>query len=869
MAKQNYNPAEIEPRWQAYWEEEGVFRCLNPGDAGFDESRPKYYVLDMFPYPSGAGLHVGHPEGYTATDIMARFKRMRGFNVLHPMGWDAFGLPAEQHAIRTGTHPAISTAENINMFRRQLKALGFSYDWDREFATTDEEYFRWTQWIFSQLYERGLAYVSEVPVWWCPEMGTVLANEEVINGRSERGDFECERRPLKQWMLRITDYAERLLADLDGLDWPESVKTMQREWIGKSEGAEVSFQVAGHQDAVIDVFTTRPDTLFGASFMVLAPEHPLVDQITSAAQKDAVADYKRMAASKSELDRTDLAREMSGVFTGAYGLNPLFAADDPRAKLPVWIADYVIVTYGTGAIMAVPAGDDRDFRFTQEFDLPVPAIFAPKTGDADRDAAIAAGKECFVGEAPYINSSNAEIDLTGKSMVEAKKLVIEYLSGREVGKSKITYRLRDWLFSRQRYWGEPFPVLHYEDGSHALVPDSDLPITLPEVDDYRPSGRPEALLAKAEDWVKTRDAAGRECKRETNTMPNWAGSCWYYLRFLDPKNSQRFVSEAAEKYWMPVDLYIGGVEHAVLHLLYARFWHKVLYDLGQVHTKEPFQKLYNQGMILSFAYEDERGATVPVSDAEEDGEAYRHKKTGVPLKQVVAKMSKTLQNVVNPDEVISDYGADTLRLYEMFMGPLADAKPWNTKDVPGTHRFLNRVWRLICPEDSEQGSIHAHLAAERDSDADLERLLHRCIHKVAGDIERLAFNTAIAAMMNFVNEATKAGDKLSRSQALRFVQCIAPFAPHLGEELWSRLGGGEVLVYASWPLVDESLLQDDMVEMAVQILGKLRARIQVPADAGEDVILEMARAAVKDQLAGKTIRKEIVVKGRLVNFVAN
>ncbi|MHC5066781.1 MAG: leucine--tRNA ligase, partial [Planctomycetota bacterium] len=567
MAKQNYNPAEIEPRWQAFWEQEGVFRCSNPGDADFDESRPKYYVLDMFPYPSGAGLHVGHPEGYTATDIIARYKRMRGFNVLHPMGWDAFGLPAEQHAIRTGTHPAISTEQNINMFRRQLKALGFSYDWDREFATTDEEYFRWTQWIFSQLYERGLAYVSEVPVWWCPEMGTVLANEEVINGRSERGDFECERRPLKQWMLRITEYAERLLEDLDDLDWPESVKTMQREWIGKSEGAEVSFRVADHPDAMIDVFTTRPDTLFGASFMVLAPEHPLVDQITSPEQKVAVDEYKRMAASKSELDRTDLAREMSGVFTGAYGLNPLFEADDPRARLPVWIADYVIVTYGTGAIMAVPAGDDRDFRFTEKFDLPVPAIFAPKTGDAERDAAIAAGKECFVGEAPYINSSNAQIDLSAMGMLEAKKAVIDFLAERKVGEAKITYRLRDWLFSRQRYWGEPFPVVHYEDGTHALVPDAELPITLPEVDDYRPSGRPEALLAKAEEWVETTDAKGRACKRETNTMPNWAGSCWYYLRFLDPKNSQRFTGEAAEKYWMPVDLYIGGVEHAVLHLL--------------------------------------------------------------------------------------------------------------------------------------------------------------------------------------------------------------------------------------------------------------------------------------------------------------
>ncbi|MCB9870021.1 MAG: leucine--tRNA ligase [Planctomycetes bacterium] len=862
----SYDPQEIEPRWQARWDEQQTFRARNPGDPDFDPDQPKYYVLDMFPYPSGAGLHVGHPEGYTATDILARARRKQGFNVLHPMGWDAFGLPAEQYAIQTGTHPNVSTNANIDNFRRQLKALGFSYDWSRELSTTHPRYVRWTQWIFARLYERGLAYLAEVPVWWCEQLGTVLANEEVIDGRSERGDFPCVRRPLKQWMLRITAYAQRLLDDLDGLDWPESVKTMQREWIGRSEGAEAEFDVVGHE-VRIRVFTTRPDTLFGASFMVLAPEHPLVAQITTDAQRQAVADYQAQAAAKSELDRTDLAKEMTGVWTGAYALNPLYPEDDPRARLPVWIADYVIVTYGTGAIMAVPAGDERDARFAGVFGLPIPPIFAADTGDPERDARIRSGAECWSGPADYIHSSNDDLDLAGMDLAAAKQAVTGWLEARGRGAAKVTYRLRDWLFSRQRYWGEPFPVLHCEDGSIELVPDDQLPVELPAMSEFAPSGKAEPPLAKATEWLRATDSAGRPARRETNTMPNWAGSCWYYLRFMDPRNETALVAPEVERYWGPVDLYIGGTEHAVLHLLYARFWHKVLFDLGVVSTTEPFQKLYNQGMILSFAYQDARGATVAVDQAEEvaDGE-FRHKDSGEPLTRVVAKMSKTLKNVVNPDDVIHNFGADTLRLYEMYMGPLADPKPWNTKDVAGVHRFLNRVWRLVVPKE-EGVDLRPNLRTEQAADPALERLLHRTVHKVTGDIDKLAFNTAIAAMIVWVNEATKAQDALSRSQIARFLGVLNPFAPHLTEELWSRLGLPGDASLAVWPEVDPAQLVDDDVELVVQVLGKLRGRIVVPNGSADADVLAAAREAVAEHLTGKTIVKEIVVPGRLVNFV--
>jgi leucyl-tRNA synthetase len=866
--KQTYRPSEIEPKWQAFWDAHEVFRTPNPGDPDFDPSKPKFYALDMFPYPSGAGLHVGHPEGYTATDIVSRYKRATGHNVLHPMGWDAFGLPAEQYAIQTGRHPAETTRENVETFRRQLKALGFSYDWSREFGTCDPDYFRWTQWIFERLHEQGLAYQSNAPVWWCEALGTVLSNDEVVDGRSERGDHPCERRPLRQWMLKITAYAERLLRDLDPLDWTESLKTQQREWIGRSEGAEIEFDVEGHE-ARIRVFTTRPDTLFGASFMVLAPEHPLVEVITTPGQRAEVEAYVRRAAAKSELERTDLAKDKTGVFTGGEALNPLFPPDDPRARLPVWIADYVLASYGTGAIMAVPAGDQRDFEFATRFGLPIPPIFAPETGDAERDQAVREGRACCTDEVPYANSRNEDgLDLLGLSKVDAVRATIRWLAARGRGEARVQYKMRDWLFSRQRYWGEPFPVLFRSDGSVELVAEAELPVLLPEMEDFSPHGTPESPLSRAVDWVNTRAADGTPARREINTMPGAAGSSWYFLRFCDPHNDDEFCSRAASDYWLPVDLYVGGTEHAVGHLLYSRFWTKVLHDLGLVKVHEPFHKLYNQGMILSFAYEDGRGATVPTAVVEDLGDgSYRHRETGEELRQIVTKMSKRYGNVVNPDEVVREYGADTLRLYEMYMGPLADPKPWNPKDVPGVHRFLGRVWRLCVPEDLDAGPIHAHLRADREPDAALERALHRCIDKVRGDIERLAFNTAIASMMMFVNEATKAIDRLTRSQLLRFAQILAPFAPHLGEELWARLGGAGLLAYATWPQVDPALLLDDEVELAVQVLGKVRARITVGRSAGQPEVLAAARAAVAALLEGRTVVKEIVVPGKIVNFV--
>ncbi|MBM4060191.1 MAG: leucine--tRNA ligase, partial [Planctomycetes bacterium] len=859
--KQTYDPATIEPKWQQFWREHRVFRALNPGDPGFDRKQPKFYALDMFPYPSAAGLHVGHPEGYTATDIVSRWKRAKGCNVLHPMGWDAFGLPAEQYAIQTNTHPARTTAANIETFRRQLQTLGFSYDWEREVSTADPAYFRWTQWIWKQLHQRGLAYESNAPVWWCEELGTVLANDEVINGRSERGDHPCERRPLRQWLLKITDYAERLLTELEPLDWSESLKTMQREWIGKSEGAEVDFDVIEEPGTRIRVFTTRPDTLFGASFMVLSPEHPLVGRITAPAQRALVEAYQKAAAGKSELERTELAKEKTGVWTGACAQNPLYADGDERGRIPIWIADYVIVTYGTGAIMAVPAGDERDFAFAQEFGLPIPGIFAPSTGDAEADQKVARGERCCTDEVPYAahcRTADGSLSLHGLSLAEGKRATIDWLAARGRGAAKVTYKLRDWLFSRQRYWGEPFPVLHTQDGVE-LVPDAQLPVRLPHMDDFEPGGVPESPLIRARDWVETRDQKGRPAQREINTMPGAAGSSWYFLRFCDPHNQKEFCSAAASDYWLPVDLYVGGTEHAVGHLIYSRFWTKVLHDAGLVKVQEPFQKLYNQGMIQAFAYQDARGAIVPAKDTKEQGDDVVHAATGEKLTCIVTKMSKRYGNVVNPDDVVGEYGADTLRLYEMYMGPLADSKPWNPKDVPGVYRFLQRSWRLAVPEFREHGPIHAHLRQDRPADPELEKALHRTIHKVDGDIERLAFNTAIAAMMIFVNEATKAMDRLNRSQLLRFAQILQPFAPHLAEELWARLSGQGLLTRAPWPAVDPAQLVDDEVELAVQVNGKVRGRVLVPTNAGNDAVLAAARAAVASHLDGKTVQKEIVV----------
>ena len=850
---QEYDFTAIEKKWQKYWEENHVFRARD-----FDP-RPKYYVLDMFPYPSGAGLHVGHPEGYTATDIICRYKRMRNFNVLHPMGWDAFGLPAEQYAVETGTHPAITTQKNIDNFRRQIKSLGFSYDWEREINTTSPDYFKWTQWIFMQLYKKGLAYLDEVAVNWCPALGTVLANEEVIDGRSERGNHPVYRRPMKQWMLKITAYAERLLNDLELLDWPEGVKEMQRNWIGKSTGAEVKFVTDGGE--TITVYTTRPDTLFGATYMVLAPEHPLVDAITTPECRAAVDAYREQAAAKSELARTELATEKTGTFTGAYAVNPVNGV-----KIPIWIADYVLASYGTGAIMAVPAHDTRDFDFAKTFDLPIKCIIAPDPAEAAEAGcdveAVLAGKSCWTGEGKLINSANSDgLDLNGMSVAESKPAATRWLEARGLGKEAVKYKLRDWLFSRQRYWGEPFPIIHYEDGSIELVPEDELPVNLPEMEDFKPSGTGEPPLSKATEWLNYVDPkTGRRGKRETNTMPQWAGSCWYYLRYIDAHNAGAAWDPAREKYWMPVDLYVGGAEHAVLHLLYARFWHKVLFDAGLVSTPEPFMKLINQGMILGLSYKDQRGALVPTDQVEFTPAGPVRKADGEPLTEFPAKMSKSLRNVVNPDDVIREYGADSMRLYEMFMGPLEATKPWSTKGVEGVFRFLKRAWRLVA--DTE--------IVDEPCTKEQQRLLHATVKKVTGDLETFNFNTAISAMMIFLNDFSKL-EKVPRSAAETFVLLLSPFAPHLGEELWSMLGHKETLAYEPWPTWDEALLKVDEIEILVQVLGKPKARLMMPVGIAQDEAekLALANGDVQKAIAGKTVRKVIFVPGRLLNIVAN
>jgi len=873
MSSHKYQPSSLEPKWQEYWLKNKTFRTPNPGEADFDASRPKYYVLDMFPYPSGAGLHVGHPEGYTATDILARYKRMKGFNVLHPMGWDAFGLPAEQYAVQTGTHPSITTRTNIETFRRQIQSLGFSYDWDREISTTHPAYVRWTQWIFSLLYEtwfdetqgkgrpiselpipegltpaqktafinsKRLAYIDEMAVWWCSALGTVLANEEVIDGKSERGGHQCMRLPLRQWMLRITAYAGRLGRDLDNVDWPDETKKQQREWIGESEGAEVDFQVDGSPDK-IRVFTTRPDTLYGATFMVLAPEHVLVHKLTTPENADAVHEYVLKTASKSELERS-ANKEKTGVPLGSYALNPVNGE-----RIPIWISDYVLATYGTGAIMSVPGHDERDGEFARQFGLHIVEVVQAPEGF----------EGCFTGDGIAINSPI----FNGLTTPEAKKKIIAHLESEGKGKGKIQYRLRDWIFSRQRYWGEPFPIIHRQDGSIELVADSNLPVELPELEDFRPSGNPEPLLAKARDWLHTKDSAGKEALRETNTMPNWAGSCWYYLRFMDPRNTENPWDSEKEKYWMPVDLYVGGREHAVLHLLYARFWHKVLFDRGYVSTPEPFRKLFHQGMILGLAYEDSEKKLVPSDEVSEvDGVHVAH---GKPVRQVVAKMSKSLKNVINPDDILKEFGADSLRMYEMFMGPLDITKPWNTKDVGGVSRFLQRVWRLLI--DEETGELRPAGLADAP---ELERALHRCIKKVSDDIERMAFNTAVSAMMIFLNEAsTTNAPLLSQSQRERLVLTLAPFAPHMCEELWERLGHKKTLAYHDYPSYAEEMLLDDVIEVPVQVNGKLRARLQVSPEISKDDLEKMARAAVAEWLEGKETKKVVVIPKRMVNLV--
>ena len=856
-----YDPRAIERRWQARWAAERTFRTPNPGDSDFDPSKPKYYVLDMFPYPSGAGLHVGHPMGYIGSDIVARRKRMEGHNVLHPMGYDAFGLPAEQYAITTGKHPAETTAANIENYRRQLQLIGFSYDWDREFATCDPSYYRWTQWIFARLYDRGLAYQTEVPVWWCEALKTVLANEEVINGRSERGDHPCERRPLKQWMLKITAYADRLIDDLDDLDWPESVKTMQREWIGRSEGAEIEFPVEG-SDERLRVFTTRPDTLYGATFMVVAPEHPLTAALTTEAQRGEVEAYVQAAASKSDLERTDLAKDKTGVFTGAYGLNPLLPADDPRAKVPIWVADYVLAGYGTGAIMCVPGHDERDWEFAEKFGLEIRRV----VGDSPTDTEPL--EECRAEQGVAVNSDLWD----GLPTPEAKARAIELLVERGAGEAKITYRLRDWLFSRQRYWGEPFPVLHKGDGTHRRVPDGSLPVELPPMDDFAPSDDGKPPLSKAVDWVRTTDPdTGEPVERDTDTMPGWAGSCWYHLRFMDPGNDGAPLSDEASDYWGNVDLYIGGTEHAVLHLLYARFWHKVLFDEGLVRTKEPFERLFNQGMLTAFAYKDSTGRLVPNDEVNEEVDPPVLNSDGSTVERIVAKMSKSLKNVVNPDDVCERYGVDTFRLYEMFMGPLSDSKPWNPRDVPGCRRFLDKLWRLLVDPEGETG-VHAHLATATDAEpagaaAGLERSLARALERIDHSFEGFNFNTAIAALMTFVNDATKAREALRRDQAERLVLALSPFAPHVAEELWERMGHEGSIAHEAWPTYDPKWLVEDEIEFVVQVNGKLRGRLKAAKECPKDELEERARVEAGKHLDGVQVVKTIVVPGKLVNFV--
>lgn len=794
----------VEKKWQDYWRDNSTFRADDTSD------RPKFYVLDMFPYPSGAGLHVGHPEGYTATDIVARFKWMNGFNVLHPMGWDSFGLPAEQHALQTGIHPEITTKRNIATFKRQILSLGLAYDWDRELATTDPDYYRWTQWIFLKLFEKGLAYQTNVDVNYCPELGTVLADEEVIDGKSERGGFPVERRSMRQWMLKITAYADRLLDDLESVDWPENIKEMQRNWIGRSEGADVDFDVPG-EDEPLTVYTTRPDTLFGATFMVLAPEHDLVAHLTTDGQRAQVEAYVETARSKSDMERTDLTREKTGVFTGGYAINPVNGA-----QVPVWVADYVLSTYGTGAIMAVPGHDERDFEFAKKFGIDIIEVVS-QDGTPRGEL-----QEAFVAEGIAVNSGRFD----GMPTEEFKKTITSDLESRGKGRAAVRYKLRDWVFSRQRYWGEPFPLVHAEDGTVKALPEDELPLILPEVESYQPAGKGESPLAGIEDWVQYRDSGTGDVvgQRETHTMPQWAGSCWYFLRYIDPKNDQAVVDPEKERHWMPVDLYVGGAEHAVLHLMYARFWHKFLYDIGVVSTTEPFQKLVNQGLILG-----------------EDGQ----------------KMSKSRGNVINPDVVVDEFGADAMRIYEMFMGPIEAVKPWKTSGILGARRFLDRTWRL------GEGEL-----SDEPPPLELRRVLHKTIRKVTQDVERMRFNTAIAQMMTLVNEALKVPTRHREVQEAMTL-LLSPFAPHLAEEMWERLGRAPSVAHADWPRWDPELVVDDEVKVIVQVNGKLRGDLSVPKDMPGDELEALAKGHENVQrfIEGKTIRKAIVVPNRLVNFV--
>lgn len=822
-----YKHIDIEAKWQKYWADNNTFRT------GTDKNKPKFYALDMFPYPSGAGLHVGHPEGYTATDILSRYKRAQGYNVLHPMGWDAFGLPAEQYAIDTGNDPVEFTAKNIATFKRQINSLGFSYDWEREVNTTDPEFYKWTQWIFTKLYEKGLAYEAEVAVNWVEELGTAIANEEVLpDGTSERGGYPVVRKPMRQWMLKITAYAERLLNDLEDLDWPESIKEMQRNWIGKSVGADINFKVEG-SDEEFTVFTTRPETLFGSTFAVLAPEHPLVEKITTAEQADAVEDYKHQASLKSDLARTDLAKDKTGVWTGAYAINPVSGK-----KMPIWIADYVLASYGHGAVMAVPGHDERDWEFAKVYDLEIVPVF---DGGNVQEA-------CHTEGGKIINSDF----LNGMEKEEAIEKMVAYLEEKGIGSRKVTYRLRDWLFSRQRYWGEPIPIIHWEDGTTTAVPEEELPLVLPKTSNIKPSGTGESPLANLTDWLTVTREDGVKGRRETNTMPQWAGSSWYYLRYIDPKNSQAIADPELIKEWLPVDIYVGGSEHAVLHLLYARFWHKVLFDLGVVPTNEPFQKLFNQGMILGTSYRDSRGALVATDKVEKRDGSYYNVETGEELEQAPAKMSKSLKNVVNPDDVVKRYGADTLRVYEMFMGPLDASIPWSEEGLEGARKFLDRVVRLL-----------SNSTITEENDGSLDKVYNETVKNVTERLDHMLFNTAISQLMIFVNAANKS-KTLPLEYAKGFVQLLAPFAPHLAEELWVELGNEAGISYVAWPSFDESKLVEDEIEIVVQINGKLKAKVMIEKDLPKDQLEKVALEAV--EVEGNIV-KVIAIPNKLVNIV--
>ncbi len=881
-----YKFREIEKKWQDYWERNKTFKTV------LDTSKPKFYALDMFPYPSGSGLHVGHPEGYTATDIISRFKKMKGFNVLHPMGWDAFGLPAEQYAIQTGTHPAITTKKNCDTFRRQIKSLGLGYDWEREINTTDPKYFRWTQWIFTKLYNtwfdnetqkgrpieelpvpeeikslgneavreyidsKRLAYYDNAQVWWCNNCKIVCANEEILSDGSHEkcGTKEVERKNLKQWMLRIPHYAERLLSGLEGLDWSEGVKDMQRNWIGKSTGAEVDFKMEGLNDK-LRVYTTRPDTLFGATYMVIAPEHPLINKITTFEEAPKVEEYIKSASLKSDLDRTELSKEKTGVFTGRYAINPVSGKN-----IPIWVADYVLMGYGTGAIMAVPAHDTRDFEFATTFGIDINCILDPKDADEELRQKVLTGEACWTEDGQYVNSSNSErgIDINGLNKEDGIRTITEWLEKYNLGKVAVNYKIRDWLFSRQRYWGEPFPIKHYEDGQIELVDESELPVTLPELEKFEPGANGESPLANANDWLYGEDKKGK-FRRETNTMPQWAGSCWYYLRYIDPTNDNAPFSAEAEKYWMPVDLYIGGAEHAVLHLLYSRFWHKVLYDLGIVSTDEPYQKLFNQGMILAFAYETSAGSKVPSDKVEEKDGKFYNKSTGEELNQIVAKMSKSLKNVVNPDDVVENYGADSLRLYEMFMGPLDATKPWTDTGVKGVYNFLVKAYKFFANLDN---------ITEGEEDAETLKILHQSIKKVETDIESLKFNTTISQFMIFTNHAIKKG-KVTKNTAETFAKILAPLASHMAEELWELYGNKESIALAQWPEANEEYLKENTFEYPVSFNGKMRFKIEFSVDTPKE---EIEKAVIEHEKAqkwieGKEIKKIIVVPKKIVNIV--